>query len=62
MSEGEEHLGGAALVHGLVALCRLLQGQGEVEDLAGVDRAVPDELDQVGQEPDALCAEGPSTP
>src|SRR4051812_44070621 len=50
-SEGEQHLGGAALVHRLVALGRLLQREGEVEDLARVDLSVPDELDQLGQEP-----------
>ena len=36
-------------VHGLVALGRPVEREGEVEDLAGVDLAVPDELDQVGQ-------------
>src|SRR5829696_9048265 len=49
MSEGEQHLRGGALVHRLVALRRLVQREGEVEDLAGVDLAVPDELDQLGQ-------------
>src|SRR5689334_2663597 len=37
----EEGLDRAALVHGLVALGGLVQWQGEVEDLAGVDGAVP---------------------
>lgn len=50
-SEGEEHLGGAPLVHGLVALRGPVQGQGEVEDPTRIDLAVPDELDQLGQEP-----------
>src|SRR4051794_6653703 len=36
MSEGEQDLGGGALVHRLVALRRILQREGEVEDLAGV--------------------------
>src|SRR4051794_23093337 len=49
MSEGEQHFRGGALVHRSVALRRLVQREGEVEDLAGVDRAVPDELDQPGQ-------------
>src|SRR5919202_3716475 len=49
-SEGEQDLGGAALVHRLVALGGLLEGEDEVEDLAGVDLPVPDELDQVRQE------------
>src|ERR671913_138557 len=49
MSEGEQHFRGGALVHRLVALRRLVQREGEVEDLAGVDLAVPDEQDQLGQ-------------
>jgi len=43
----EQHLDGAALVHGAVALGNLRHGQLQVEDLAGVDLPVPD---QVGQE------------
>src|ERR671916_359154 len=50
-SEREQHLRGAALVHSLVPLGGLIERQGEVEDLAWVDLAVPDELDQLGQEP-----------
>ncbi len=46
---GEQDLGGGALVHGLVALGCPVEREGEVEDLAGVDLAVPDELDEVGQ-------------
>src|SRR5205807_5546997 len=38
-------------VHGLVAGGCLLKGQFEVEDLARVDLAVPDQVDQLGQEP-----------
>jgi len=49
VSDGEQDLGGGALVHGLVALGCLVEREGEVEDLAGVDLAVPDELDEVGQ-------------
>src|ERR671935_111957 len=41
---------GAALVHGAVALGDLVQGQLQVEHLAGVDRPVPDQVDQLGQE------------
>src|SRR3954468_15028925 len=37
MSEGQQHLRGGALVHRLVALRRLVQREGEVEHLAGVD-------------------------
>src|SRR4051812_13630519 len=49
-SGGEQGLDGAPLVHGPVALGDLLQGQGEVEDLAGLDAAGEDPVDQVGQE------------
>src|SRR3954471_24512733 len=49
-SDGEQGLDRAALVHRPVALGGLVQRQGEVEDAAGVDGAVADELDQVGQE------------
>jgi hypothetical protein len=45
-SECQEHFGGAALVHRLVALGCLIEREGEVEDLARVDLAVPDQLDQ----------------
>src|SRR4051794_27903252 len=45
----EEALDGAAFVHRLVALGDLVQGQGEVEDLAGIDPAGQDAVDQVGQ-------------
>src|SRR6266571_2659032 len=46
----EQGLDGAAFVHGAVPLGDLVERQGEVEDLAGVDLAVPDEVDQLGQE------------
>src|SRR3954468_24874046 len=49
-SDGEQGLDGAALVHRPVALGGLVQRQGEVEDLARVDGAVADELDELGQE------------
>src|SRR5687768_14714197 len=45
----QEGLDGAALVHRLVALGDLVQGQGEVEDLARVDAAGQGPVDQVGQ-------------
>src|SRR6478752_1936130 len=48
-SGGEQGLDRAALVHGLVSLGDLVQGQGEVEDLARVDPARKDAVDQVGQ-------------
>src|SRR5829696_7955975 len=46
----QQRLDRAALVHRAVALRHLLQRQGQVEDLAGVDLPVPDQLDQLGQE------------
>src|SRR5579884_15914 len=46
----EQRLDGPPLVHGAVALRHLIQGQGQVEDLAGVDPPVPDQVDQLGQE------------
>src|SRR5207244_6663693 len=46
----EQCLDGSAFVHGAVALGDVVEGQGEVENLAGVDLAVPDEVDQLGQE------------
>src|SRR6478752_2726452 len=45
----QQHLGRTALIHRLVPLGCLVEGQREVEDDAGVDLAVPDELDQLGQ-------------
>src|SRR4029453_15676448 len=46
----QEGLDGAALVHRRVAVGGLLQRQFEVEDLARVDGAVPDQVDELGQE------------
>src|SRR4051794_40908287 len=46
----QQRLDRAPLVHRAVALGGFVERQGEVEDLAGVDRAVADELDQLGQE------------
>src|SRR6478736_6313403 len=45
----QQHLGRTALIHRLVPLGCLVEGQREVEDDAGVDLAIPDELDQLGQ-------------
>jgi hypothetical protein len=44
----QQGLDGAALVHGLVALGGLLQREAEVKDLAGVDLAVADQVDELG--------------
>src|SRR5829696_4248506 len=46
----QQRLDCAALVHRAVALRYLLQRQGQVEDLAGVDLPVPDQVDKLGQE------------
>src|SRR6266704_5469166 len=45
----EQHLNGAALVHGAVALGNLRHGQFQVEYFAGVDLPVPHQVDQLGQ-------------
>jgi hypothetical protein len=37
-------------IHRPVALRHLVQGQGQVEDLARVDLPLPDQVDQLGQE------------
>src|SRR5438105_1856914 len=49
-SDGEQRLDGAAFVHGAVALGDLVEREGEVEHLAGVDLTAPDEVDQLGKE------------
>src|SRR3954447_17765272 len=49
-SDGEQRLDGAPLVHRAVALGGLVQRQGEVEDLARVDRPAGDQVDELGQE------------
>jgi hypothetical protein len=49
-SGAQQGLDRAALVHGLVAFGGLVEGQLKVEDLAGVDRTVPDQAGQLGQE------------
>ena len=43
----QEHLDRSPFVHGPVAGCGLFQWQGQVEHLAGVDGAVPDQIDQL---------------
>src|SRR3954470_24524878 len=50
LSERDKHLCCSSLVHRLVALGCLLERERQVEDLAGVDLAVQDELDQLRQE------------
>src|SRR5215211_6651608 len=49
-SWAQEDLDRLALVHRAVAVGGLVERQRDVEDLAGVDLAVPDEVDQLGQE------------
>src|SRR5215204_4731553 len=49
-SRAQQRLDRAALVHRAVALRHLLQRQGQVEDLAGGDLPVPDQVDKLGQE------------
>src|SRR5260221_10809302 len=46
----QQRLDGAAFVHGAVAFCHLVEGQGQIENLAGVDLPVPHLLDELGQE------------
>src|SRR5215207_10799635 len=50
MSGVEEDLDRPPGVHGLVAVGGLVERQLQVEDLAGVDAAVPDQVDQLRQE------------
>ena len=49
-SDGEEGLDGASFVHRPVAVGDLVERECEVEDLAGVDGAVRDQVDELGQE------------
>jgi hypothetical protein len=44
----EQHLGRPPLVHGPIPLGGLVKRELKVEHLAGVDPAIPDQLDQVG--------------
>lgn len=46
----QQRLYRAAFVHCAVALGHLIESQGQVEDLAGVDNPLPHEVDQVRQE------------
>lgn len=39
------------LVHGAVALGKVVERHCQVEDLPGIDLSVPDQVDQLGQEP-----------
>src|SRR4051794_6404687 len=54
-SGAEQRLDGAALVHGAIALGGLVEREGEVEDLPRVDLTIPDEVDELGQEPPDRC-------
>jgi hypothetical protein len=47
-SDQQQRLDGAAFVHGAVALRDLVEREAEIEDLAGVDLAFPDEVNQLG--------------
>src|SRR5438128_10183569 len=47
----KQRLDCAALVHCAVSLCHLVEGQSQVEDLAGVDLLAPYKIDQLGQVP-----------
>src|SRR5438309_1000613 len=49
-SDREQRLDGAALVHGAVTVGGFVEGQREVEDPAGVDLTVRDEVDELGEE------------
>jgi hypothetical protein len=51
----KQGLDSTPLVHRLVAIRCLVEREGQVEDLAGVDPPVPDEVDQPGQEPAHRC-------
>lgn len=46
----QEGFDGTAVVHGAVAVGHLLERQSEVEDLAEVDAAGQDAVDEIGQE------------
>ena len=48
-SRAQQRLDRPALVHCAITLRHLIEGQREVEHLAGVDRPLPYELDQLGQ-------------
>jgi hypothetical protein len=51
VSGAEEDLDGLPGIHRLVAGRCLFQRQLEVEHLAGVDPPIPDQVDELGQEP-----------
>ncbi len=46
---------GATFVHGAVALCHFGKRKREVEDLARIDLALEDKVDQIGQVPPDGC-------
>jgi hypothetical protein len=45
----KQDLDRAALIHGAVIFRDLIERQRQIEDLAGVDFAFPDEVDELGQ-------------
>src|SRR4051812_3885555 len=47
----QEGFDGAAFVHGAIAFRDLVERQREVEDFAGVDRSIQDQVDQFWQKP-----------
>ena len=51
VSGAEQDLDGLPGVHRLVAGCCLVQRELEVEHFAGIDPPVPDQVDELGQEP-----------
>ncbi len=46
----QQRLDRTALVHCAVALCHLVEGQGQIEHLARIDLAVPHKVYKLGQE------------
>src|SRR5437879_8752537 len=46
----QQRLDRAAFVHRAVPLRHLVEGQGQIEDLAGIDLPLPHEVDHLGQE------------
>jgi hypothetical protein len=46
----KQRLNGAALVHRTIAFCNLIQRKSQIENLAGVDLPLPDQVNEFGQE------------
>src|SRR5436309_1502699 len=51
----QQRLDRAALIHRAVALCHLVERQGEIEDLARIHLPVPHQVDQLRQETAHRC-------